>query len=83
MFHRRFDFVLKNDNRGIPILTGLIAQRAMMILACALGTIATIGAVCSTDAVNAVKARGDNGTLTDVSTLLNLFCSPLVKDGTW
>merc|ERR1712147_9855 len=37
----------------------LIAQRAMMIMACALGTIATIGAVCSTDAVNAVKtARG-------------------------
>ena len=32
---------------------GLVAQRAMMVMACALGTMAVIGAIASTDAVNA------------------------------
>ena len=33
----------------------LIAQRAMMIMACGLGTIATLGAISSTNIVNAGK----------------------------
>ena len=50
-----------------------------MIMACALGTIATIGAVCSTDAVNAVKAGGDNDTFEmtfQVDISLSLLLAP-------
>ena len=36
---------------------GLVAQRAMMVMACALGSMAVIGAIASTDAVNAGKLR--------------------------
>jgi len=69
-----------NDYRGaIQHMPGsLLAQRAMMILACVFGTFGMIGAVASMDLVNAVKTARGKKQVCYASSLCFLACGALV-----
>merc|ERR1712193_93856 len=64
--------------------SGLVAQRAMMVMACALGSIAVLGSIASTDAVNAVKtSAGKRQVCLMAAALFFITCVLSVSSVSW